>query len=1052
MRFFLLVIFFFQCAIISAQTSGEFQFRKINDEVLGGAEISRLFPTTDGLVWFGTNKGLASFDGSEIVNYGNNGQAIAFGDRIFDLCEDKNGNLWFTTIESGLIYFNRQSGTFRKIELSINHEITSSDIFFGKVYVDRQGIVWVGTGDRGFFSYDPKTNVSHHYHFKPEKPSDWTSRYENTARNFLQDARDSNIIWIANYGTGLYSFNKMTGELKINFNNADKKYNSWRSRCITGLFQLNDSTIWFHTWGYGMGEYNTKTGFYKCYLRNPGPRLDYLQDGHIIEYAAQKSDSEFYIAPRDTIPAIFNIHTKRFTFIHDADLDKEYQQTTNVRVGHHGVLYFVKGGSLFVSSPRYQLFKEIHLGDKIGTVYSELNCMIWNASTQRYYAGILLGNGVNEYDKDFHLIRTIPMPFYTGKGFLNTTVIWKLHRDKANHLWALGFITCVYDSASQRFIPVKKKWPHLKLLDSAMNDVSEDKNGMLYFNSSQNELITLDPFLLTEHKIVSAGNKPPGNFFFYDDQVLSDTERNYIYFSFNKNLYQYNTLTGKIRILYIDSSYYNNPLAKYECSYTLGTDGVLWLSSPDRHLWKIDPHSFKITDTVKLDKSYIDFSGARFYGAYHEYLLISTYKSQILFNTITRQSIYLDRNNGLILNRPAKEMYCDDRVFYSFASVGKAQYAAIESLLQDAIGPTPYFYSILVNNQPYLRDSLPQNMKKLVLNYDQNSISIAYSAIETAFPERLEFAYKLSKSQEEWFFRNNVNRQITFANLAPGNYVFSVKARKWGGAWSPETKLFIFITPPFWRTWWFIASVFILILALVIWVVQWRINSIRKHEQLRSKHEKELLELEARALRAQMNPHFIFNCLNSIKSLIQQKNDDHAVRYLTTFSKLIRIIFQNSDQREISLYDEIETCKLYTQLEGMRYGKRINYHFNIDDSLDLKSVRVPALIVQPFIENAIWHGIMPRSGEGTVNVSVKECDHSICCIIDDDGIGRELSMQNKFLSSTPDHQSKGIHLTQSRLDLDNTLNTRNASIKITDKKDDQGKPAGTTVLLTFKEY
>ena len=129
--------------------------------------------------------------------------------------------------------------------------------------------------------------------------------------------------------------------------------------------------------------------------------------------------------------------------------------------------------------------------------------------------------------------------------------------------------------------------------------------------------------------------------------------------------------------------------------------------------------------------------------------------------------------------------------------------------------------------------------------------------------------------------------------------------------------------------------------------------------------KKKMLELESKALRAQMNPHFIFNCLNSIKALVQKKDEDKAITYLTTFSKLIRTIFQNSDKREITLYDEMETCRLYTQLESMRFGNKFNYSFAVDNTIDLKSVMVPALIIQPFIENAIWHGIMPKEDGDT---------------------------------------------------------------------------------------
>jgi sensor histidine kinase YesM len=215
--------------------------------------------------------------------------------------------------------------------------------------------------------------------------------------------------------------------------------------------------------------------------------------------------------------------------------------------------------------------------------------------------------------------------------------------------------------------------------------------------------------------------------------------------------------------------------------------------------------------------------------------------------------------------------------------------------------------------------------------------------------------------------------------------------------------------------------------------------------------EKQKVEFELKALRAQMNPHFIFNCMNSIKSLIQQKEEDKAVNYLTTFSKLLRTILQNSDQKEISLFDEIETCRLYLQLETMRFGDKLTYAVNIEETVDLKSIQVPALIIQPFIENAIWHGIVPRERGGFVRVNVTKVDDNIEVIVDDDGIGRETSVKNKPTSSLA-HQPKGMHLTQSRLDLENRLNEKNAHLLIIDKKDNNGQASGTRVVLTFAKY
>jgi LytS/YehU family sensor histidine kinase len=134
----------------------------------------------------------------------------------------------------------------------------------------------------------------------------------------------------------------------------------------------------------------------------------------------------------------------------------------------------------------------------------------------------------------------------------------------------------------------------------------------------------------------------------------------------------------------------------------------------------------------------------------------------------------------------------------------------------------------------------------------------------------------------------------------------------------------------------------------------------------------------------------------------------------------------------------------------MRFGNKFNCAFNIDKTLDLKSVMVPALIIQPFIENAIWHGIMPKEDGGNVNVTVDKTDHTIQCMIDDTGIGREVSLKNKFVFESS-HESKGVRLTQARLDLNNLLNERNAKVEIVDKKDVEGRTLGTTVIVSIKE-
>ncbi len=347
-------------------------------------------------------------------------------------------------------------------------------------------------------------------------------------------------------------------------------------------------------------------------------------------------------------------------------------------------------------------------------------------------------------------------------------------------------------------------------------------------------------------------------------------------------------------------------------------------------------------------------------------------------------------------------------------------------------------------------------LKKITLNHNENNIVLLYSPRGFSSSDTLVFAHKLEGFDNDWVIvpYSMMDERLNIAQyqyLRSGTYTFRVKVKKGNEDWrEKQAEMVIIIKSPFWQTWWFWTAVILsvgLIIALILW---WRISAVKKREKEKFAHEKQILELEAKALRAQMNPHFIFNCLNSIKSLIQQNENEKSVTYLTTFSKLIRTLLNNADKKEISLYDEIETCKYYLQLEAMRFDTKFSYSVNIDDNIDLKSIQVPALIIQPFIENAIWHGIVPRNTGGNVSLNVRRKDGTIEIVIDDNGIGREASAQNKSVSQLT-HKSKGVNLTQSRLELDNLLQQREAKLEIIDKKDEKGMATGTIVIIKIKE-
>jgi sensor histidine kinase YesM len=210
--------------------------------------------------------------------------------------------------------------------------------------------------------------------------------------------------------------------------------------------------------------------------------------------------------------------------------------------------------------------------------------------------------------------------------------------------------------------------------------------------------------------------------------------------------------------------------------------------------------------------------------------------------------------------------------------------------------------------------------------------------------------------------------------------------------------------------------------------------------------QKQLTELEMQALRAQMNPHFIFNSLNSINRFILQNNRTQASEYLTKFSKLVRLILQNSQSALIPLESELESLQLYLELESVRFDHHFEFKISVEDELDTDIIKVPPLIIQPYAENAIWHGLMNKEEKGHLEIKLFQEEDSLCCRITDDGIGRKKAAELKNKSAST-HKSMGMQITASRIEMLQQKKQLDAYIKITDLILPDGNVGGTEVLL-----
>ncbi len=241
---------------------------------------------------------------------------------------------------------------------------------------------------------------------------------------------------------------------------------------------------------------------------------------------------------------------------------------------------------------------------------------------------------------------------------------------------------------------------------------------------------------------------------------------------------------------------------------------------------------------------------------------------------------------------------------------------------------------------------------------------------------------------------------------------------------------------PFWEQLWFIFLVISFVIILIWFIVKRYINRIKKEHKV----QQTISDLERRALQAQMNPHFIFNSLTSIQSLISENNNEKAEDFLITFSRLVRIALNHSSKAFVLLEEEVELIENYIKLESLRFSSVFNYSIKIDPILQELEVEIPPMVIQPFIENAIEHGLLKMRKKGNLEIQIKiEDEDFIQCVVTDDGIGRLKSLKTPKRKG---RESKGIKLAKDRLHI---LNTK-SSIKIIDLMHDE-HPSGTKVIL-----
>ncbi|MBF8150517.1 histidine kinase [Winogradskyella sp. F6397] len=427
-----------------------------------------------------------------------------------------------------------------------------------------------------------------------------------------------------------------------------------------------------------------------------------------------------------------------------------------------------------------------------------------------------------------------------------------------------------------------------------------------------------------------------------------------------------------------------------------------------------------------------------------DFLWISTDSGLYQYNTITKTSRFLNEQDGL--NTAINDFLVLKDVI--ILSLPQSLYALPkgEGLFKNFKTSKVEVKAVHIND----RDTLVQSYYKLP--YDLNKITLEFNSNGFQTNKNVKYQYRVQQLDTAWQNIPLNTNVVNFNSLASGTYNVELKAKNISAEKAVfATPMTFVITKPFWETWWFYAIILFVIFGLIWLYFKWRLK--QKEEQRISEIDKILIDkkitnLRLENLRSQMNPHFIFNALNSIQDYIVSNEKELASSYLVKFSRLIRMYLDYSQQNEITLQEELNALKLYLELEKVRFEEELEYQIHIDHQLKTQQIKVPSLFVQPYVENALKHGLLHKLNDRQLKVEAKIIENNNLQItIEDNGIGRTQS--EKLKRPNQQHKPFATKANEERVYLYKNKLKRNITIAIEDLYDENQTASGTKVVITM---
>ena len=949
--------------------------------------ITSLYQDKTGFLWVGTSIGLCRYDGIDFMRISIPGGCCdRWSQLVQSMYEDSAGTLWFGTRSGEIISLDAHRRNWQ-----IHGKSTIVSDFIDCFFQDHKGKLWFGTvaGLIGYYDYG-SSEVS------------WVKNVQFNLKGLYLDRQDR--LWLSSHSQVVLLNSRSMSSLIVPrdlralsamyMDQSGQLLIYSKDSCKTYDIDpgLNDTKefIWFS--GRYVFTYSRPEKTYNRYLafKESGDYLitDVVRDRTGLIWLA----TDIGLIKIDPARYRFNVYSTEEGVI---PLDNNYIRALSVsgdkvwlgfKNGPVTALRYCPGQRVLCEKQNYRVL------DQSGSARDRvtINTVCTRKNGEVWCGGL---EGLFKLQEEKKAFENHMLQDEDGLKFAAEEV-WTLAEDPKGRLWVGGRtigLWYINDLGESRKVEIGGEG------NVSVWKIYPSFDGSLWIGASTGlyRVMEVDG---QEFRVIPVKSLDKRNIW----DIGTDGNGRYYIASTDRGFSIYNEKTKKVTHYGMEEGLPSNSVSAVQ----VDSSGIVWLSS-DNGLSRLDIRTGAITNFYEEDG------------------LVSNDFNFSVSSQSTSGELFFGTKNGLLTFFPFK-----------IPSVSTSQARVVITSFQ--------------TDGEEMLDSLYYT-GKLNLDHNHNNVRFRFSLLDYGHPFKNSYRYRLEPFDKSWKKTDGRSPVAMYTNLTPDDYTFIVEGSVDGMNWQSDQGRFSFsIQPAFWQQLWFTPVLFGSVLMLFLGGFYLRFRYNLNAERRKNEIDKKMAALELSALQAQMNPHFIFNAVNSVQHFMLKGDLLAANDYLTRFAKLMRFFLEASINKKVRLNEELEMLSLYLSLESLRFDACFDFKIICPPSVNAQLVKIPAMLIQPYVENAIYHGLSPMKAGGQLTVEIVTGEGQLIFVIDDNGIGREKARKLRN-TLNQERRSRAMQLMEERMEVYNLSGEETVKIEIIDKKDPLGKSLGTKVIIKITD-